>query len=67
MHGPVVDTASRAGKTIAIELNAAAENPLVDVAGARRLLPAGALSWRHQPGRTAGTVASEDVDFSDPN
>ena len=25
------------------------------------------LSWRHQPGRKAGTVASEDVDFSDPN
>ena len=30
VHGPVVDTAGRADATIAIELNAAAENPLVD-------------------------------------
>jgi len=33
VHGPVVDTAGRADATVAIKLNAAAENPLVDVAG----------------------------------
>jgi histidine ammonia-lyase len=32
VHGPLVDTAGHADATIAIELNAAAENPLVDVA-----------------------------------
>jgi histidine ammonia-lyase len=32
VHGPVVDTAGYAEGTVAIELNAAAENPLVDVA-----------------------------------
>jgi histidine ammonia-lyase len=33
VHGPVVDAVSRAGQTVTIELNAAAENPLIDVAG----------------------------------
>jgi histidine ammonia-lyase len=32
VHGPVVDSAGHAEGTVAIELNAAAENPLVDVA-----------------------------------
>ena len=32
VHGPLVDTAGHADATVAIELNAAAENPLVDVA-----------------------------------
>jgi histidine ammonia-lyase len=32
VHGPVVDTARQAEATVSIELNAAAENPLVDVA-----------------------------------
>ncbi len=31
VHGPVLDTAGHADATVAIELNAAAENPLVDV------------------------------------
>jgi histidine ammonia-lyase len=33
VHGPAVDSASEAEQTVAVELNAAAENPLVDVAG----------------------------------
>ena len=32
VHGPLVDAAGQADATVAIELNAAAENPLVDVA-----------------------------------
>jgi histidine ammonia-lyase len=33
VHGPVVDSVAEAEQTVAVELNAAAENPLVDVAG----------------------------------
>jgi len=33
VHGPAVDAADSAGQTITVELNAAAENPLIDVAG----------------------------------
>lgn len=33
VHGPAIDAAAQAERTIAIELNAAAENPLIDVAG----------------------------------
>jgi histidine ammonia-lyase len=33
VHGPAMDSAQEAGATIGIELNAAAENPLIDVAG----------------------------------
>ncbi len=33
VHGPALDSARQAGQTVAIELNAAAENPLIDVAG----------------------------------
>ena len=33
VHGPVIDAVSRATQTVTAELNAAAENPLIDVAG----------------------------------
>jgi histidine ammonia-lyase len=33
VHGPAVDAAGAAERTVTIELNAAAENPLIDVAG----------------------------------
>jgi len=33
VHGPAVDAARQAGSAVAAEMNAAAENPLVDVAG----------------------------------
>ena len=33
VHGPAMDAARQAGSAVAAELNAAAENPLVDVAG----------------------------------
>ncbi|HEY7146349.1 MAG TPA: aromatic amino acid ammonia-lyase [Streptosporangiaceae bacterium] len=33
VHGPAVDAARRAERTVTVELNAAAENPLIDVAG----------------------------------
>jgi histidine ammonia-lyase len=34
VHGPALDAVHQAGQAVATELNAAAENPLVDVAGA---------------------------------
>lgn len=33
VHGPAVDAVRQAGQTVASEINAAAENPLIDVAG----------------------------------
>jgi histidine ammonia-lyase len=33
VHGPALDAVSSAGQSVAVELNAAAENPLIDVAG----------------------------------
>jgi histidine ammonia-lyase len=33
VHGPAVDAVAGAGRAVAVELNAAAENPLIDVAG----------------------------------
>jgi len=33
VHGPALDAVVHAGRTVAVELNAAAENPLIDVAG----------------------------------
>jgi histidine ammonia-lyase len=33
VHGPAIDAARHAAETVAVELNAAAENPLIDVAG----------------------------------
>ena len=33
MHGPALDAVAGAGRAVAVELNAAAENPLIDVAG----------------------------------
>ncbi len=35
VHGAAVDAVQQAGQTVAIEVNAAAENPLIDVAGQR--------------------------------
>jgi histidine ammonia-lyase len=34
VHGPALDAAAHAERTVTVELNAAAENPLIDVAGA---------------------------------
>jgi histidine ammonia-lyase len=34
VHGPAMDAVTSASRTVAVELNAAAENPLIDVAGA---------------------------------
>ncbi len=33
VHGPALDAVAGAGRAVAVELNAAAENPLIDVAG----------------------------------
>ena len=35
VHGAAVDSAEQAGQAVAIDINAAAENPLIDVAGQR--------------------------------
>ena len=42
VHGPAVDAARHAEQIVTSEVNAAAENPLIDVAGPAALMPAAA-------------------------